>query len=447
MFNSNVSLKSNFKPTSGRIHTNCRAPKLLFETLIFFFVTLFASCAYDSDTSWNEELARRGELVVAAGPDMPDNSAVTDRYYDILKQYADRLGVTLRIVEGLSRAECEEMLRTGEADAVAGLSSYESSESVVTPIYKTSYVLLAGPGIDPRSSDFTGRRILIASGFKASRSYDAAMDSLFAAYKFISDARGNELLRSLRRGEYDYLICTGSDARIVLGPRSKIGLAYDFRDETHIAITLSTNEIGLSTGFSEWLAQSDIDNAPISSGGIISDYDDILRDAAAKQGLDWRLLSAIAYQESRFRPQSVSNKGALGLMQIMPAVARQFGVSCDEITDPRTNVMIAARLLKKIENSLKLPASTPRNDRMSIVLACYNAGVGHIADARRLAKKYGANPNRWADVSTYLDLKSQPEYYNDEVVRNGIFCGSWQTEGFVDGVMRKYNSYCLIAQR
>jgi membrane-bound lytic murein transglycosylase F len=82
---------------------------------------------------------------------------------------------------------------------------------------------------------------------------------------------------------------------------------------------------------------------------------------------------------------------------------------------------------------------------MSIILASYNAGIGHVLDARRLARSEGANPNSWSDVSRYLKLMSDPVYYQKDVVQNGKFSGSGQTLSYVDEVMHKYHQYCKIA--
>ena len=85
------------------------------------------------------------------------------------------------------------------------------------------------------------------------------------------------------------------------------------------------------------------------------------------------------------------------------------------------------------------------DDRLSIILASYNAGIGHVLDARRLARSEGANPNSWEDVRRYLDLKSEPAYYELDIVQSGRFTGSRQTEVYVNEVMHKYRQYCSIA--
>lgn len=178
---------------------------------------------------------------------------------------------------------------------------------------------------------------------------------------------------------------------------------------------------------------------------VISEYDPIIRQISADRGYDWRFISAIAFAESRFNHNAVSGAGAIGLMQVMPTVARQFKTDPGQMVDPRANVSVGIRLLEQIGKTLRFPGSVSERDRLSIVLASYNCGVGHVLDARRLAVKYGENHNSWSVVSKYLVLKSQPEYYQDEVVRCGAFYDNAQTLGFVRKVMRYYDSYCEIA--
>ena len=180
---------------------------------------------------------------------------------------------------------------------------------------------------------------------------------------------------------------------------------------------------------------------------VISAYDNLIRNISEEEGHDWRLMSAIAYHESRFTPDITSSRGACGLMQIMPSVAEQFDVPESLIADPATNVWLANKLLSKIGESLRFPAGTSDEDRMSIILACYNGGIGHVNDARRLARVHGEDPNSWEVVARYLTLKSEPEYYENEVVKCGRFTGSRQTLAYVKDVIGRYDKYCRIAVR
>ena len=193
---------------------------------------------------------------------------------------------------------------------------------------------------------------------------------------------------------------------------------------------------------------ADFGNSLLGEGDyVISAYDNVIRNISEKEGHDWRLMSAIAYHESRFSPDIVSKRGAAGLMQIMPAVARQFNVTGDRLLDPETNVRLAAQVLSKIDAGLHFAPGTPDDDRMSIILAAYNGGIGHVNDARRLARSHGENPDSWETVARYLALKALPEYYEQQEVRCGRFTGGSQTRAYVRDVLKRYDRYCRIAAR
>lgn len=181
--------------------------------------------------------------------------------------------------------------------------------------------------------------------------------------------------------------------------------------------------------------------APEQEEWIISSYDAMMRRIGEEEGQDWLLMSAIAYNESRFKEDLTSKQGAIGLMQIMPIVGRQFNVDKESIADPETNIRLAGKLLRQIEKTLKMSPSVPANDRISIILACYNGGIGHVCDARRLAKSNGENHNSWEVVARYLKMKADPTVYESELVRYGKFTGSRQTEAYVREVMHRYDIY------
>ena len=177
---------------------------------------------------------------------------------------------------------------------------------------------------------------------------------------------------------------------------------------------------------------------------VISMYDEMMQRIGEEVGQDWRLMSAIAYNESRFQHGVISKQGAVGLMQVMPIVGKQFNAAKEHLADPETNIRLAGKLLSKIDATLKISPSTPESDRMSIILACYNGGIGHVSDARRLAKSNGENPNSWEVVARYLKQKADPAVYESELVKYGKFTGSRQTEAYVREVMKRYDIYCKM---
>ena len=174
---------------------------------------------------------------------------------------------------------------------------------------------------------------------------------------------------------------------------------------------------------------------------LISPYDKIFQDVGEEYGVDWLLLSAIARAESEFRFDVVSKAGAVGLMQIMPMVAKSMGYEREQLFDADISVEIAAKLLVSNNKMLRLDRDVEEFERLSFVLACYNAGYSRIADARRLAVYYEDNPDQWSIVATYLSLLSEPEYAEHEVVVSGAFYGSAETVAYVNKVMHIYKLY------
>lgn len=178
--------------------------------------------------------------------------------------------------------------------------------------------------------------------------------------------------------------------------------------------------------------------------GKISVYDNIFKEAAVKNGFDWRLLAAIAYVESHFKADSRSWAGALGLMQVMPRTARSMGYSPDEMSNPVKNVDVAVRALMQLDKMLENRVPD-REERLDFILASYNSGPGHILDAIALAEKHGMDPTLWqGNVEKAAVLKSKPAYYRDPVVKNGYFRGQ-ETVNFVRKVRSAYNIFCANA--
>ena len=128
---------------------------------------------------------------------------------------------------------------------------------------------------------------------------------------------------------------------------------------------------------------------------VISPYDSIIRRVALRYGYDWRFISAVAYTESKFNQEAASDAGAVGLMQITPIVAKRYGASMDSLSDPALNIELGVKLLAHYGDSFTFPADMNPTDRISIVLASYNCGIGHLFDVRRMAQNNGEDHNSW----------------------------------------------------
>lgn len=170
----------------------------------------------------------------------------------------------------------------------------------------------------------------------------------------------------------------------------------------------------------------------------ISQYDSLIRKYTPLINWDWRLIASLIYQESRFNPNARSWAGAVGLMQIMPGTARMLAMK--NRRDPEENIQGGIRHIKSL---IELWTAEIGNEKEmeKFILAAYNAGSGHVEDARRLAIKYGKDPDIWYNnVEEYILKLSNPEYYNDPVVQNG-YCRGTEPYNYVRDILERYETY------
>ena len=136
-------------------------------------------------------------------------------------------------------------------------------------------------------------------------------------------------------------------------------------------------------------------------------YQSLFKDYAEESGMDWRLLAAIGYQESHWRPNAVSPTGVRGLMMLTRTTANYIGIN--NRLDAAESIEGGARYFRMVHG--RIPDRIPEPDRTWFALASYNVGFGHLEDARRLAESAGKDPDRWMDVKEFLPLLAQKEWY------------------------------------
>ena len=179
-------------------------------------------------------------------------------------------------------------------------------------------------------------------------------------------------------------------------------------------------------------------SALIESSEHISEYDAAIKKTAQSIGWDWRLLASIIYQESRFKNDLESDKGAYGLMQLMPVVMEKYGIDYD--SSPEEQIAAGGKVIQYLDEVLS-GSVTDSIERAKFVLAGYNAGLGHVLDAQRLAVKYGKDPAVWDNnVDFFILNKSKAQYYNDTCCKCGPLRGS-ETYRFVEEVTERFHHY------
>jgi membrane-bound lytic murein transglycosylase F len=185
-------------------------------------------------------------------------------------------------------------------------------------------------------------------------------------------------------------------------------------------------------------ATKELSRAASRSAAAISPYDALIQKRAAEAGLDWRLLAAQAYQESRFDPDAHSAVGAQGLFQVMPATGRELGFS--NLRDPEQGVAAGAKymtwLIEQFEPTL------PFKHRIRFALAAYNAGKGHVDDARRLARTMGLDADRWFGHVEIAMLRLADAKIA-RMMRHG-YCRGSEPVAYVSQITTRYENYTTL---
>jgi len=172
----------------------------------------------------------------------------------------------------------------------------------------------------------------------------------------------------------------------------------------------------------------------------LTPYDKILKKYGKEYGIDWRLVTALIYNESKFNVNAISSKGAFGIIQIMPETAEMYGITAQSPIDEQ--IKVSFKILNNYKITLKQFFKNEK-DLYKAMIASYNLGLGHILDAINLAIKYEGEIYNWEQVSKWLLNKAQKKYYSDPIVRNG-YCYGRLTVYFVNIVFDTYENYVQL---
>lgn len=269
-----------------------------------------------------------------------------------------------------------------------------------------------------------------------------------------------QLVQRVAMGEIDYAVCDENVGLVntTYFPHLDVGTAISFPQ--HVAWAVRPGADSLKAEIDNWLYHfeksreyallynkyfrnrhsANIFNSDyyVLSSGKISRFDEIIKRESERIGWDWRIIASMIYQESRFNPDAESWAGAFGLMQLMPGTAKNYGIT--RSSSPEAQIRAGINFIKWLDDRFK-DVITDRDERIKFILASYNIGYGHIQDARRLAERYGANPNVWhGNVEQWLMKKAEPRYYSDQVVKYGYARGI-ETYNYVKQVIDRYEHY------
>ncbi|MFU8861260.1 MAG: transglycosylase SLT domain-containing protein [Cyclonatronaceae bacterium] len=404
--------------------------------------------------------------------------------YELLKRLTTHLNLDLEIIVARDLDEMMDMLNRGEGDLIAYNLTVTSDRHehvrFTSPLNITRQVLVQRKPENWRQMrlheieatlirnplELDETTIVVRKG----SSYVPRLNNLaeeIGGTIEVTEADGEvtteELIRQVAEGELDLTVADENIARLNQSyyPVLDVDTPLSMPQQTAWAVRHGSDD--LYYAIEEWLVtmQEGVDfyviynkyfenrgafRTRISSdylatiSGKLSPYDEIIQKEAASLNWDWRLIASLIYQESQFNPDARSWSGATGLMQLMPRTARAYGA--ENPNDPEQNIRAGIAFMQWLDGYW-IDIITDDEERKKFVLASYNVGQGHVQDARRLAEKFGDDPDSWGVVAEYLIKKEDEEYYNDEVVRHG-YCRGTEPVNYVDNIMYLYGHYSRI---
>lgn len=400
--------------------------------------------------------------------------------YELMARFAKFYGIEFKVEIGGTISEMMQWLNEGKIEVLASpvpvTSEFQDRALLCGPRNVSTQVLVQSME-SPKDSivkdvtELVGREVYVQKDSKYFYRMQNLDEEIGGGIRLnvldrdtISD---DDLLSMVWRRQIPLTVVDSDVAEAALSYYPGLNISLKVSLDQYSRWAVAPKDTGLAKVLDDWFADEKNDNSDLFSryyrlskleyieqsqdgfsdltglklaGGRISPYDNIFKAAGKKNGIDWRLIAAVAYVESHFDPNVKSWAGALGIMQIMPRTARQLGYSPEEMLDPEKCVDAAAKTLASLDQMLqsKIPDSA---EREKFILGCYNAGPGHISDAIALASKYGMDPTRWeGNVEVAVGMKSKPAYYRDPVVKNGYFRAK-ETLNFVKKVQAAYTIY------
>ena len=392
------------------------------------------------------------------GPDGPSGPE-----YDLVQAFADDLGVALVIETVQSVSEVLPHLIEGKAHmAAAGLSITDSRRHYVNfghpyEMVDMHLIYKLGTGKPQSIDDVIGRSIEVVAG----TSHADMLMSLQERYPDLTwsenaDVEVASLLAKVAAADVEFTIADSTefniqrhfypDLRVALDLEIDDPLAWAFPKEGGDTLLSRADDFLIEFDRAGILAQvkdryyGHTDKFDyVGTRNFIRHYESRLpryramfEEAAAEWGVDWRLLAAIAYQESHWRSGAVSPTGVRGIMMLTEATAQYLGI--EDRVDPRNSIFGGAQYYARQTERVADTVDEP--DRTWMALAAYNVGFNHIKDARQIVEWQGGNPDTWVDISEALPLLAQRQWYSR--VPFGYARG-WEPVLYVNNIRAYYN--------
>ncbi|MEA2109350.1 MAG: membrane-bound lytic murein transglycosylase MltF [Pseudomonadota bacterium] len=415
-----------------------RKPGICCVTLFLFLLSLlFFSCnpVPDSISIAPGKLTVLIRNIPTAYYEGPDGKMGFE--YDLAKTFADHMGLELKLKVVDSVTDILKAIENGEADlAAAGLTRTDEREKrfLFGPDYFTVQQQVVGNRSHPypkKVEELADYDLLVLKN----TSYVEQLRELQQQYPGLhwqetDEYSTDQLLEQVWLGK---IPCTVADSNILAMNRRyfpELTVAFPISEEQSLAWIINKKEGKLKDELFKWFANFkksgkfaglkdryyayteifdyvDIKVFTRRTSSRLPSIQEYFQKYAEQYDLPWTILAAKAYQESHWKTNAVSPTGVKGIMMLTLPTAKALGIT--NRLDPKQSIKGGAHYLRQLLD--RVPESIPEKQRLAFAMAAYNVGMGHIYDARKLARKLGKDPDSWKDIKSVLPLLSRKKYY------------------------------------
>lgn len=381
--------------------------------------------------------------------------------YEMTRQLAHDLGVETRYIITESVAELFEALDQGRGDLIAaGISITESRKeeySFGPSFQEIEKQVICKPYVRPKKiKDLIGLDLVVMSG----TSYVEVLESHKKKYPElewteITGTTDFQLFEEVANENYDCTISDSNIASVARRPYPSLEIPMTLKGKDQLAWVMREQQTDLQAKLSQWFkkdfSESQLNELKEKYYGHTRQFDPFdtkvfqdrvkerlpefipyFKKASEKYNWPWKLLAAIAYQESQWDPNAKSPTGVRGIMMLTQPTAKQMKIK--DRTDPEQSIMGGAKYLTHLRK--RVPSHIAPADRMWMTFAAYNIGFQHLRNARAVAVWRDLNPNSWANVRKVLPLLTQKRYY--KYLPNGFARGA-EPVVYVDRIRHYYD--------
>ncbi len=445
--------------------------KLLMVYLVIIISFAFTGKVFESENKYPKTQKSINVIIPSSSTDyFIYNGYAMGFQYDLLKEFAKEYDYEYNVINESNLEVAFKSLENDESDLIASNLTITSERNkrfnFTTPYDKTRQVLVQRKNRDKKQVirnliDLAGIEVFVpkCSSFSARLSHlseETGNDISITEVKYTQE----ELAKNVSKGIINFTVCDENIAKVLARINPNLDIKTKISFKQHLAWAVNKNNSQLHIELNQWFekfsttpkyaflkkkfysskyiqlfAQRGISKTNITD---ISIYDQEIIQHSKLIDWDWRLVASLIYQESAFQKDVISWAGAYGLMQLMPQNAKRFNITNKSTTSEQIKAGI--EIMKQIDNILPSSISDEK-ERIKFMLASYNGGIGHVLDARKLAKKYGRDPNIWHNNVDYFMLKkSEKKYYKDPIVKHG-YCRGKEPYLYVKNILKRYNHY------